>query len=320
MATPTPTTRERRLAAELQILHDKGRIPPFQQQYLIGPYYADFAFPDQKIIIEIEGYGPHTAEHQHERDCIRHNFLEARGWRLIRLSNKQVDRDLVNAAYYIMHRLDDLATTKQDTKSSTTIEENLHSTEPASPKLMQRNIEVIPRPISTLSSKIEWSHPLSDLSQERLFRLRNYYIREAEQEQDEATCEFLVRCAQNVNHQISEAFNHKTHHETDLEKAVQEELAKRRWNYLRKVCVKLPGDRLQCRYIGFYVPRRRLFIEVMKSSDDVREKWFEEKIALYQKNNILCLLIWPKDRDHIPEILDMAMRKRLELPEIWRTI
>ncbi len=60
----------------------------FRRQVPIGPYIADFACHDRKLIIEIDG---HT--HDEAYDGRRDAWLAAQGYRTIRLSNWQVAND-----------------------------------------------------------------------------------------------------------------------------------------------------------------------------------------------------------------------------------
>jgi very-short-patch-repair endonuclease len=53
----------------------------FRRQHPIGPYFADFACPSRRLVIEIDG------EHhacQAQADARRTAFLEDQGWRVLR--------------------------------------------------------------------------------------------------------------------------------------------------------------------------------------------------------------------------------------------
>ena len=51
----------------------------------VGCYFADVAFPAQKVIIEVEGHRFHSSPEQLHRDRTRQNELTALGWRVIRV-------------------------------------------------------------------------------------------------------------------------------------------------------------------------------------------------------------------------------------------
>jgi very-short-patch-repair endonuclease len=59
----------------------------FRRQHPIGPYFADFARPSRKLVIEIDGE-QHTF--QVEADARRTAFLEGQGWRVIRFWAREV--------------------------------------------------------------------------------------------------------------------------------------------------------------------------------------------------------------------------------------
>jgi very-short-patch-repair endonuclease len=67
------------------------RQPPFKQhnfrrQATIGRYFADFASHRLRLVIELDG-GQHSGS---ESDKVRTQFLEARGYRVLRFWNNEV--------------------------------------------------------------------------------------------------------------------------------------------------------------------------------------------------------------------------------------
>ncbi|MGX8272182.1 endonuclease domain-containing protein [Brevundimonas diminuta] len=61
----------------------------FRRQHPIGPYYADFACDQLRLIIEIDG-GVHRLDEVAARDFERQQALKALGWTVIRMTNDQV--------------------------------------------------------------------------------------------------------------------------------------------------------------------------------------------------------------------------------------
>ena len=61
----------------------------FRRQYAIGPYFADFACDQIRLIIEIDG-GVHRLEEVTMRDRQRQQALEALGWTVLRFTNDQI--------------------------------------------------------------------------------------------------------------------------------------------------------------------------------------------------------------------------------------
>ena len=94
-ANPTKTGRSRRLR------HDATDVErrlwyrlrsrqlggaKFVRQERIGPYVADFACREQRLIIEVDG-GQHATD---PRDAVRDKWLADRGYRVLRFWNNDV--------------------------------------------------------------------------------------------------------------------------------------------------------------------------------------------------------------------------------------
>lgn len=58
-----------------------------------GRYRVDFALPDKKIGIELDGYAWHSDRETFTKDRARQRELEADGWRLIRFSGAEINAD-----------------------------------------------------------------------------------------------------------------------------------------------------------------------------------------------------------------------------------
>ena len=65
---------------------------PFARQKTIGRYIVDFYCFSAKLVIELDGSGHYTPEHQ-KYDEIRTKFLESVGLRVLRFSNLDVDKN-----------------------------------------------------------------------------------------------------------------------------------------------------------------------------------------------------------------------------------
>ena len=59
----------------------------FRRQMPVGPFFADFACPARKIIIEADG---RTHEGAQARDAHRDAWLRRAGWRVLRFSDDEV--------------------------------------------------------------------------------------------------------------------------------------------------------------------------------------------------------------------------------------
>ena len=76
----------------------------FVRQEPIGPYFADFACREQKLVIEIDG-ATHSAEAELGRDARRTEFLLASGYEVVRFVNDEVYRNLDGVLETILARL-----------------------------------------------------------------------------------------------------------------------------------------------------------------------------------------------------------------------
>ena len=61
----------------------------FLRQHIIGDYIADFVSRHGGLIIEVDG-GYHSEPRQQEDDELREEYLEKRGYHIIRFTNEEV--------------------------------------------------------------------------------------------------------------------------------------------------------------------------------------------------------------------------------------
>ena len=69
----------------------------FLRQYCIGNYVVDFICRSKKIIIEIDG-GQHNFDKNIEYDIRRTEFLQSKGYKVIRFWNNDIDNN-INGVY-----------------------------------------------------------------------------------------------------------------------------------------------------------------------------------------------------------------------------
>ena len=69
--------------------------PALQYEIRLGTrrVIADFAFPDQRLIVEVMGYRWHGGKERWENDLLRSSELGAAGWRVIYVTARQIRRD-----------------------------------------------------------------------------------------------------------------------------------------------------------------------------------------------------------------------------------
>jgi very-short-patch-repair endonuclease len=61
----------------------------FRRQMPIGPYIADFACAEARLVIEVDGE-THSSPEQLVHDARRASFIEAEGWSILRIWNSDV--------------------------------------------------------------------------------------------------------------------------------------------------------------------------------------------------------------------------------------
>ncbi|MCI4680581.1 endonuclease domain-containing protein [Rhodoblastus acidophilus] len=65
----------------------------FVRQEPIGPFFADFVCRDQKLVIEVDG-ATHSTDEERDYDRRREAFLREAGYRVVRVTNDDVFRNL----------------------------------------------------------------------------------------------------------------------------------------------------------------------------------------------------------------------------------
>lgn len=65
-------------------------LPGIEPAHCVGPYRLDFAIPDKKVGIELDGHEFHSSVEQRTSDAQRQRWLERRGWRLLRFTGAEV--------------------------------------------------------------------------------------------------------------------------------------------------------------------------------------------------------------------------------------
>jgi very-short-patch-repair endonuclease len=81
-----------RSAAEERLLEviRTARLSPPETNARVGPYEVDFVWRDRRLIVEVDGYAFHSPRPKFERDRERDASLTTQGWRVIRVTWRQV--------------------------------------------------------------------------------------------------------------------------------------------------------------------------------------------------------------------------------------
>lgn len=76
----------------------------FRRQLPIAGYITDFASPEHKLIIEIDG-ASHSHDHEIDRDRDRDQRLHALGWNVVRITNEDVLHNLDAVCTHILRSI-----------------------------------------------------------------------------------------------------------------------------------------------------------------------------------------------------------------------
>ena len=97
------TAAEARLWSFLR--HRRFHQVKFRRQHAIGPYVVDFACTAARLVLEVDGPS-HSIPEQIAFDAQRTQFLEAAGWRVLRIANSDALYDLGAAGARILNALE----------------------------------------------------------------------------------------------------------------------------------------------------------------------------------------------------------------------
>ena len=64
----------------------RHRLPRPARQHPVGPYRLDYAWPDRRLAVEVDGYGPHSSREAFQSDRARQNTLVLAGWTVLRFT------------------------------------------------------------------------------------------------------------------------------------------------------------------------------------------------------------------------------------------
>jgi very-short-patch-repair endonuclease len=93
-AHDTEATRTRSELEDMLLeLCDAHGIPRPRTNVLIEGYEADFAWPEEKLIVEADSWRHHSTRRRFERDRAEDAHLTAHGWRVVRLTHARIDSE-----------------------------------------------------------------------------------------------------------------------------------------------------------------------------------------------------------------------------------
>jgi very-short-patch-repair endonuclease len=68
----------------------RAGLPLPKTNVFIEGYEVDCVWPEQRLIVELDGHATHAPTHSFESDRARDRRLEAAGWRVIRITWRQL--------------------------------------------------------------------------------------------------------------------------------------------------------------------------------------------------------------------------------------
>jgi len=80
----------------------------FRRQMPLGPYIADFACVEKKLIVELDGE-THSSPAEQAHDLRRTQYMSEQGWRVYRVWNIDVYNNLDGVLEGIFHNLENVS-------------------------------------------------------------------------------------------------------------------------------------------------------------------------------------------------------------------
>ena len=93
------TTAKRKLSYALKAHRFEGL--GFRRQVLLGRYVLDFDCHERGLVVEVDG-GQHFSASRAARDTVRDRWLNTQGYRVIRIANNEVFRNLAGVLEYLL--------------------------------------------------------------------------------------------------------------------------------------------------------------------------------------------------------------------------
>lgn len=78
---------------EFLALMRKARLPEPRVNARLHGYEVDFLWPEEALVVEVDGHAFHAARPQRERDSTRDQMLTARGFRVLRITPYHIARE-----------------------------------------------------------------------------------------------------------------------------------------------------------------------------------------------------------------------------------
>jgi hypothetical protein len=90
-----------------RLLASAGLPEPVQQHWVrvrTERFRLDFAYPEQKVAIEYDGWDAHRSRGAFDRDRRRDRLLQLAGWTVLRFTSRSSDAEILDAVRLCMSR------------------------------------------------------------------------------------------------------------------------------------------------------------------------------------------------------------------------
>ncbi len=77
-------------ASDFEFPEEKSLFSTLRPQYKIGPFRADFAVVEHRIVIELDGHEYHKTKEQRTSDADRERMIDKVGWKVIRFTGSEI--------------------------------------------------------------------------------------------------------------------------------------------------------------------------------------------------------------------------------------
>lgn len=77
----------------------------FVRQAAVGPYFVDFLCRETRLVVEVDG-ATHGTDEEIAADAVRTVELESMGYRVLRVSNNDVERNIDGVLEWLLRELD----------------------------------------------------------------------------------------------------------------------------------------------------------------------------------------------------------------------
>ena len=90
---------------EFLVVCRRHRLPPPEVNQRIGPFTVDFLWRRERLVVEVDGWTAHRGRQAFEDDHVRDLYLRTHGYRVLRFTARQVEREPGVVAAMVLTKL-----------------------------------------------------------------------------------------------------------------------------------------------------------------------------------------------------------------------